>query len=186
MSDGALALDKGVQRVGEECETVLKGWAAGSPLPTPGKGPREERGSWGSWGFSAAQCEHRGLWRMSGIQGGPKEGGREFLDEVEHGCCFSLERSLVQKKDGRLGEREGGASLTKDGVYLPEGLPTQTTGTSVSTRMAQMSQVQELFHEAAQQVGLGGVGGACQGTPEACEQRVTRQEAEWKHSSALF
>uniref|UniRef100_G1Q6D4 Solute carrier family 12 member 8 n=1 Tax=Myotis lucifugus TaxID=59463 RepID=G1Q6D4_MYOLU len=32
-----------------------------------------------------------------------------------------------------------------------EGLPTQTTRTPVSTRMAQMSQVQELFHEAAQQ-----------------------------------
>ena len=39
-----------------------------------------------------------------------------------------------------------------------------------------MSQVQELFHEAAQQVGLGGVG--------VCEQRVTRQEADWKHYSA--
>lgn len=91
----------------------------------------------------------------------------------------------MQRNGGLSGEREGGASLTEDGVYLPEGLPTQTTRTPVPTRMAQMSHVQELFHEAAQQVGLGGVG-ACQGTPEACEQRITRQEAEWKHCSALF
>lgn len=69
------------------------------------------------------------------------------------------------RKDGRSGEREGGASLTEDGVYLPEGLPTQTTRTPVSTRMAQMSQVQELFHEAAQQVGLGGVGGLSGNSP---------------------
>lgn len=34
----------------------------------------------------------------------------------------------------------------------------QITRTPTSTRAAQMSQVQELFHEAAQQVGLDGVG----------------------------
>lgn len=91
----------------------------------------------------------------------------------------------MQREGGRSGEREGGASLTEDGVYLPEGLPTWTTRTLVPARRAQMSHVQELFHEEAQQVGLGGVG-ARQGTPEASEQRVTTQEAEWKHCSALF
>lgn len=38
------------------------------------------------------------------------------------------------------------------------GLPIQTTRTPISMKMAQMSQVQELFHEAAQQVSLGGGG----------------------------
>lgn len=38
------------------------------------------------------------------------------------------------------------------------GLLTQTTRTPIPTKMAQMSQVQELFHEAAQQVGLEGGG----------------------------
>lgn len=40
------------------------------------------------------------------------------------------------------------------------GLPIQTTRTPISMKMAQMSQVQELFHEAAQQVSLGGGGGS--------------------------
>lgn len=61
----------------------------------------------------------------------------------------------------------------------------QITRTPISTRAAQMSQVQELFHEAAQQVGLDGVG-VCEGTAKACEQRVTRREAEWKHHTVLF
>lgn len=38
-------------------------------------------------------------------------------------------------------------------------LPIQTARTPISMKMAQMSQVQELFHEAAQQVSLGGGGG---------------------------
>lgn len=39
------------------------------------------------------------------------------------------------------------------------GLPIQTTRIPISMRRTHMSQVQELFHEAAQQVGLGGVRG---------------------------
>lgn len=92
---------------------------------------------------------------------------------------------MIQREDGRSGDREGGAGLTEMLFTFQRGLPTQTTRTPISTRMAPMSQVQELFHEAAQQVGLGGVR-ASQGTAEACEQRVARQEAEWKHYSALF
>lgn len=58
VSEGALALDKGVPRVGEECDTVSsRAGRLAPPLPTPGKELREGRGSWGSWGFSAAQCE---------------------------------------------------------------------------------------------------------------------------------
>lgn len=51
-----------------------------------------------------------------------------------------------------------GASLTKDGVCLLEGSAHPDCQDPISRRMAQMSQVQELFHEAAQQVGLRGVG----------------------------
>lgn len=51
-----------------------------------------------------------------------------------------------------------GASLTRDGVYLPEGSFHPDRRDPISKRTARMSPVQELFHEAAQQVGLCGVG----------------------------
>lgn len=61
VSDGALAPDKGVQRVGEECETVLKGWAAGSPSPPQGRGSGKKEGA----GAAGAVVQHNvstGAW----------------------------------------------------------------------------------------------------------------------------
>lgn len=60
--------------------------------------------------------------------------------------------------------------------------PAQTARTPISARMAQISQVQELFHEAAQQVGLGGAG-VCDGTTKGL---CTKGCQTWKHYSVLF
>ena len=61
---------------------------------------------------------------------------------------------------------EGGASLTDGVLTFQRTHCTQTTRTPVSRRRAQMSQVQELFHEAAQQVGLGVWGSVSKGSPD--------------------
>jgi hypothetical protein len=45
------------------------------------------------------------------------------------------------------------SDLTKDGFNFPEGSPHRENQDPTSRRMPQMSSAQELFHEAAQQVG---------------------------------
>lgn len=91
---------------------------------------------------------------MCGIDLGTKERKGVFPDEVEQGpflgqgCVWCMKKGWILRMEGRR------ASLTKDGVYLPEGSPHPDHQDPISRRTAQMSQVQELFHEAAQQVGL--------------------------------